>query len=174
MTVRNFARRRTTGLSNQEVVAEHCRRHPPGTTFTYEALAAVLSEGTDREFSRSDVQQVVRLAKMRLLRDHKRTLANVPRVGYQLAHARDHRGLAGAHTKRGQRQFKRALVTLENARLDEMTAAERELHLAQCGINQALYLEQQRILSKQARHDQLIARLAARVEQLEAGRAAGA
>lgn len=167
MSVQIVRPRRTNGVSNQEVVIALVRDHAPGTIFTYEQIATALEEGVERKFDRTDVQQTVRLAKMRLLREQKRTLACVPNVGYQLAHAKEHRGIAEGHTKRGQRQMKRALVTMENARLDEMTPAERELHLAQCEINQRLYQEQKRILAKQSRHDQLIARLTARVEQLE-------
>lgn len=163
-----FLSSRVDGKSHQEVIVNHVRDHQPGKVFTYDDLAAVLAIGVDRTFSRADVQQIVRLAKMQLLREHKRTLACIPNVGYQLAHARHHRGIADSHTRRGCRQMKRALVTLENARLDEMTPVEREQHIAQCEINQRLYQEQRRILSKQAQHDQMLARLVSRVEQLEA------
>jgi len=169
MSVQKFMSRRPGGKSNQQVIVELVAHCSPGTVFTYEQLGESLADGVDREFDRHDVQQVVRLAKFQLLREHKRTLANVPNVGYQIAYAKEHRGIADDHTRRGQRQLKRALVTLENARLDEMTAQERELHLAQCEVNNRLYHEQRRILSKTARHDQLIARLVSRVEQLEAG-----
>jgi hypothetical protein len=167
-----FRKRRPGGVSHQEVIVELVSGHEPGRVFTYEELAAALAAGADREFDRQDVQQVVRLAKFRLLREHKRTFACVPNVGYQLAHAKEHRGIAESHTRRGHRQMKRALVTMENARLDEMTAGERDLHLAQCEINHRLYHEQRRMLAKQSRHDELIARLVSRVDQLEASKGA--
>lgn len=161
-------KRRADGRSNQQVVVDHVHAAQPGTEFTYEELAAVLADGTNRVFERVDVQQVVRLAKFQMLRQHKRTLQTIPGFGYRLAHARDHAGIADDHTKRGHRQMKRALTTMENARLDEMTVQERELHLAQCAINSRLYHEQRRLMSKQNRHAELIARLTCRVEQLEA------
>lgn len=165
-----FLTRRACGRSNQQVVIEHVRDRAPGTVFPYAELEALLSTGCDRTFDRRDVQQIVRAAKTRLLRENKRTLAVVPNVGYQLAFAKEHLGIANGHTKRGERQLRRAVVTLENARLDEMTAHERELHLAQCEVNQRILAEQRRMTSKQARHDLMIARLTSRVEQLEAGK----
>lgn len=163
-----FERVRKNGLSNQQVIVEHVRDSQPGTIFTYDDLARVLAADSARTFTRHDVQSIVRLATVQLLRNHQRTLDNVRNVGYKLAHAKEHLGIADRHTKRGQRQMRRALSTLENVRLDEMSVAERELHTAQCVINSTLYAEQQRLLSKQNRHSQLIASLVARVDQLEA------
>ena len=169
-TEETLLKRRADGRSNQQVLIDHVQSHAdqPGKQFTYEELSAVLGSGTDRDFDRVSVQQVVRAAREQLLRQHKRTLVCVPNVGYHLAHAREHKAIASAQTRRGHRQMKRALSTMENARLDEMTATERELHLAQCQINSQLYHEQRRMLSKQQRHDDMIARLTSRVEQLEA------
>lgn len=159
--------RRTDGRSNQEVVVDLVYGGEPGVVYTYGDLTAALETGTDRKFDRAAVQAVVRLAKLRLLREHRRTLTVVANVGYRLAHAREHRGIATDQTRRGQRQMRRALHTMENARIEEMTAAERELHIAQCSINHQLYEEQRRILSRQNRTETIIARLTSRVEQLE-------
>lgn len=159
---------RANGKSNQQVVVELVSAAEPGTTFTYEALGAALAEGTDREFGTRDVQQVVRLANRRLLREHSRCLRSVPTVGYALAHARDHRELAGARNRRGQRQFKWAMETLRNARMDEMTEQERAVHVAQLDINTALYQQNRRVLRRQEEQGRLIASLTQRVEQMEA------
>lgn len=169
--MKTFETRRVDGQSNQEVIVNLVCSGDPGAVYTYEMLTEALEDGTDREYDRPAVQAVVRLAKLRLLREHRRTLTVVANVGYRLAHAREHRGIAGDQTKRGQRQMRRALHTLENARLDEMTTAERELHVAQCSINNMLYAEQQRILSKQNKTETIIARLTSRVEQLEGEKA---
>ena len=165
--MKTFETRRTDGLSNQEVIVNLVCGGEPGTVFTYDQLGAALDAGSDREYDRRSIQAVVRLAKLRLLREHRRTLTPVANIGYRMAHARDHRSIASDQTKRGQRQMRRALNTMENARLEEMTAAERELHLAQCSINHQLYQEQRRILSRQNRTETIIARLTSRVEQLE-------
>lgn len=159
--------RRVDGRSNQEVIVDMVCSGTPGEVYTYERLQEVLCDGTDREFDRRAVQAVVRLAKLRLLREHRRTLTVVANVGYRVAHAREHRGIATDQTRRGTRQMRKALHTMENARIEEMTAAERELHTAQCAINSMLYQEQQRILNRQARTEDIIARLVNRVDQLE-------
>lgn len=164
-----FDTRRTDGMSNQEVIVNMVCGGEPGTVYTYDEITEALQSGTDRTYDRRMVQSVVRLAKLRLLREHRRTLTVVTNVGYRVAHARDHRGIASDQTKRGERQMRRALATMENARLEEMTAAERELHIAQCAINAAVYAEQRRILSRQNRTEVIIARLTSRVEQLEGG-----
>ncbi len=160
--------RRVDGRSNQRVIVDFVCNSEPGTTFTYEDLAHELSIGVDRIFEREDVQQIVRLAKFQLLREHKRTMSCIPNLGYRLAHARDHHGIAKEHSDRSQRQLRKSVVTLEHARLEEMTASERERHLAQCTINREVLAQQRRIASKQSVTDTLIARLSSRVEQLEA------
>jgi len=165
--VKLFDTRRADGSSNQEVIVNLVCGAEPGTVYTYDELTESLEDGTDRTYDRRMVQSVVRLAKLRLLREHRRTLTVVPNVGYRVAHARDHRGIASDQSKRGERQMRRALATMENARLEEMTTAERELHIAQCAINAAVYAEQRRLTSRQNRTDTIIARLTSRVEQLE-------
>lgn len=163
-----FETKRADGKSARQVILEHVHGHEPGTVFTYNQLEALLElDGTDDE-NRRTIQHAARACQYRLLRDYKRTLVSVPTVGYRLALAREHRGLADDKTRRGFRQMRRALDTLENARLDEMTQGERELHLAQCELNSRLYYEQRRVAKKQDRHDQLIARLTARLDQIEA------
>ncbi len=163
-----ITKRRTDGRSNQQVIADHVSRHEPGRVFTYDELACVLADGTDREFTKEDVQHVVWLSKPQMLAKYKRTLTNVSKVGYRLAHAREHTGIADGHTKKGSRQMRRALATMEHARTDEMTQVEREIHNAQLTINNHLYYTVQRIQSRQDHHGDIIARLAAKVDQLEA------
>jgi hypothetical protein len=162
-----FQKRRADGRSYREVVVEHVAGFQPGQVFTYESLAKLLSEGTDREFTRDDVQNIVQRSRAKLLREQQRTLVSRANVGYVLSRANEHLGIADDQTKRGQRRLKHAVLVLENARLDEMTTTEREIHIAQCEINRTIYREHRRILTKQARHGELIARLTSRVEQLE-------
>lgn len=163
-----FTAGREDGKSNQQVVIELVCEAAPGTQFTFGRLADALAAGTSRTFDRRDVQQVVRLANHRLLREHRRCLRSVRGVGYAVAHANDHRELAGARNRRGTRQFKWALETLENVRLDEMTEEQRKIHLAQLEINSRLMEQQRRILRRQTQQDRVIASLTSRVEQIEA------
>lgn len=163
---------RESGKSNQQVIIEFVREAQPGTVFTYADLAAVLASGTDRTYERREVQQVVRLANHRLLREHKRCLRPVRGVGYAMAYAKDHHELAGQRNRRGSRQFKWALDTLENVRLDEMSEQDRLIHLAQMQVNSEIYEQQRRILRRQEQQARAIATLTSRVEQMEAKREA--
>ena len=162
-----FAIPRPDGRSNQQVVIELVRDAAPGTVFGYRQLAEALRPGAGHAFDRKAVQEAVRAANPRLLREHRRELACVPKVGYKLAHASEHVTLSGARTRRGHRQFRRATQTLEYARLDEMTEPQRAVHLAQQAINAELYAVQSRLLRKQAQQGRLIASLTSRVEQME-------
>lgn len=170
--VKPFVVGRVGGKSNQQVVVDFVCAAEPGATFTYDQIAAALAEGTDRIYDRREVQQVVRLANRRLLREYRRVLRTVVNVGYSVAHAKDHLGLASVRNTRGQRQFRWALETLENVRLDEMTEQQRMVHVAQQSVNAELFQTTRRILTRQAQHAKLIASLTHRVEQVE-GKAAG-
>jgi hypothetical protein len=164
---------RASGKSNQQVVIEFVSGAEPGTLFTFDQIAAVLSEGTERTYDRSEVGQIVRVANTRLLREHKRYLRSRPGEGYSIALAKDHRELAGGRNRKSQRQLKWALDTLENVRLDEMNEGERSAHIAQLEVNAILFDQQKRILRRQTEQSRLILNLASRVEQIEAGQSKG-
>lgn len=166
-----FRPTRADGRSNQQVIIDHVLDKAPGTTFTYEEFKDLLSD-CGIKVTRKFIQQVVILARNRLLHEQKRDLICVRNVGYQVAFARDHKAIAGGRTKKANRQLKKALTTLENVRLEEMTEQERTTHLAQQQVNYTLYHEQRRMMKKAQRHDELIARLCFRVDQLEAKAAA--
>jgi hypothetical protein len=163
-----FRVERLDGRSNQRVVIDLVAGADPGTTFGYDQLAAALGDGTTRDFDRRAVQEIVRAANLRLLREHQRCLRSVPNVGYRLAFARDHMELAGDRNRRGRRQYKRAVETLENVRMDEMTEQERAIHLAQQAINAELYHAIRRVSRRVAERDDVIARLVKDVDQLKA------
>ncbi len=169
-TKKTFRIGRADGRNNAQVVVDFVRNSgmAPGTQFTYEELAAELSKGSPREFERKDVQQVVNKANRRLLNEYQRCLVVVTNVGYSVAPARDHLGIAGGKNKKGQRQFSLACEVLQNVRRDEMTDQERIVHDAQTQINLMLYAEQKRILRKQLEHSRLIAKLTSRITEVEA------
>lgn len=168
---------RASGKSNQEVVIGLVKDADPGTLFLYEELRAALAEGTETEYDRAAVQQAVRAANDGLLTEFKRCLRVVANVGYRLAYAREHVELANAHTRRGERQLRRALHRLRNVRTEEMTEPERQRHNDQVVVNEAMYAYMQSQKRQAQRHADLIASLSSRVEQLESrvegGRAAG-
>lgn len=162
-----FTTSRKTGQSNTAVLIDLVKEAVPGTVFTYDELAAVLSKDINRSYDKHEVQQSVRIANHRLLREHKRVLRNIRSVGYKMAKANEHGELAGNRTRRGNRQMKWALETLENARLDEMTEQERAIHVAQTTINNQLYEVTRRLSRQQAGITRILDNLSSRVDRLE-------
>ena len=160
---------RQSGKSNQQVVVELVAEAPPGTVFSYDRIAAALSEGAGKTYTRAEVQSVVRTAAdSRLLREYRRTLANVRGVGYKVAAANEHVPIAGAYNRKSIRSLKRGTDRLNHARLEELTEAERLTHEQQREVNNRLYSELRRIDRVQERHRVAIASTTQRVEQLEA------
>jgi len=158
---------RDTGQSNTTVLIDLVKEAVPGTVFTYDELSVALSKNTDHCYSKREVQQSVALANHRLLREHKRVLRNIRNVGYKMARANEHSELADSRTRRGNRQMKWALETMENARLDEMTEQERVIHVAQTTINNQLYEVTRRLSRQQAGITRILDNLSSRVDQLE-------
>lgn len=168
MTDAKFEVGRANGKSNQQVIAELVAHRESGTVFTFSELGAVLAEGSDREFDRQAIQQCVRLANKRLLREHRRLLVSVKNVGYAIAHPKDQAAIAMGRNRKSSVQLKWAMDTLSNVRLEEMTETQRVIHLAQQSVNSELIQQHQRILRRQHDHAKLIAGLTHRVEQVEA------
>lgn len=158
-----FAVSRKSGKSNQQVIVEHVHLAEPGTVFTFGQLAAELGRETDRTFDRTAIQQVVRVANHRLLREHQRCLRSVRGVGYTIAFASDHMELAQARERKSRRQIKWAIETIANARQDELTENER----AQNAMLMHLYQQQQATARRMSRIDNLVGKLTHRVEQVE-------
>jgi len=163
-----FVVSRLDGRSNQQVVIDHVKDAEPGAVFTYDDLAVELGKDVDRTFDRDAVRQTVANANERLLREYKRCLDNVRGVGYVVAHARDHERLADDRNRRARRQMRKGLARLQNVRMDEMTAAERERHTAQMVINSAVFQAVDSLQRKQDHTNRLLARLTGRVDQVEA------
>lgn len=161
---------RESGKSNQQVVIELVCDSSPGETFDYETLRAALSEGSPTMYERHDIQQIVRQAQPRLLREHQRCLRPIKGVGYQLAFASDHVELAGEFNRGALRKQKRAIDRLNYVRLDEMSPQQREIHLAQQQINASQYALNKRLLRQDDAIKNLVASLTSRVEQVEARR----
>lgn len=162
-TFRRIARK--DGKSKAEVLVDLVKDSPPDTVFSYDQFAAALDEGSEAIHDRKTVQQVVAKTNRKLLARHQRCLRVIENVGYRVAHAREHIEIADLRTSKGRKQFKWALQTLENARLDEMTESQRAIHLAQLQINHQLHDEQNRIRRQLKRQGEIVAGLTHRVEQ---------
>lgn len=115
-----FAIQRKDGRSNTQVILGLVGDDNPGRIITYQAIIDALSEGTDRKFSRQEVQAAIRIAGPMLGKVHKRALQNVRTIGYRVALAVEHVTLAVSRQDRASRQLKRAFQTVRDVRMDEI------------------------------------------------------
>ncbi len=123
-----FATRSPDGRAEHEIVRDlvAARGLEPGDVIAYEDL----HEALDRPGGeRHAVQQAVRIASRRMLADEKRCLVPVRGKGYKIAHPSEHVAVGKDREVRGVRQFARAVQVYDQTPLDELTPAQRELHL---------------------------------------------
>ncbi len=123
-----FTTRSPDGRPEWQIVADlvASRGLGPGDVIAYEDLHEALDRA---EGERHAVQQAVRFASRRMLADEKRCLVPVPGKGYKIAHPSEHLAVGKDREARGVRQFARAIQVYEKTPLDELTDAQRELHL---------------------------------------------
>lgn len=109
-----------------------------GQTFTYQQLNDAVNSlfGPDERALHIDLREnrsALYSAKVRLEENHKRTIVNVPTVGYRIAEAVEHHGLGLKHQKKAKRSVRRGkrvvqaadrsrLSALESQRMDELAA----------------------------------------------------
>jgi hypothetical protein len=144
-TANPFQITRPDGRSNSQVVIDHVRDGEPGRVYTYDELGAALAEGTDHIYSVDAVRAAVTASCARLLKEHQRALHNVRLVGYRLAYAKDHMGLALIRKRRADVQIKRGLQTLRHVRWDEMDENTRRAHEGHLMITESLVANQMHI-----------------------------
>lgn len=130
---------RADGKSHSQVILDFVKNAPPGTVFSYEDLADVLSVGMHRTFSIPEVQRIVTSSCPRMLKEQARTLHNIRHTGYRLAPAAYHLALARDRTSKADRQMLRGVQILQNVRWDEMDANQRLAHEGQLLISGALH-----------------------------------
>ena len=105
-----FAPRRADGRSDRQVIYDLVQGAEPDTVFRYDALESALREGTDGDgITRQAVYAAVTAANRTLLREKRRALRGVPRLGYRVARADEHVELALMRKDRAQIQIKRGL-----------------------------------------------------------------
>lgn len=122
-----FVTARADGRADWKVVFDFVADARPDTVFAYADLERELRAGIDGAVSRERIGRACRAATEHLLLERERALQCLPGLGYRMAHARDHIGLANDHRHRGHRQMEKALAKTANVRLDELTPVERNL-----------------------------------------------
>jgi len=151
-----FAITRDDGRSNAQVVVDLVKDGAPGRIYTIEEFQAALAVGTDRTFDLRAVQQIVRNMTNALEKTYKRTLHAVPTVGYRLACAKEHMGLAVLRQDKANRQLRKGLHILENVRYDEMDENTRSAHEGHLILTSAIYRNQIALESRMRRVEETI------------------
>jgi homogentisate 1,2-dioxygenase len=154
-----FKIKRADGRSNAQVVLDLFRDKQPGTVFTFEEIAAELSNATNFTYTTKHVRQVCASIYSRLLKEQARALHNVRNVGYRLAPAVQHMQLAADRKNKADRQLERGLQTLQHVRWDEMDANQRLAHQGQLLVVGALYGNMRAMEIRQDRIEAALLRL---------------
>lgn len=158
---------RTSGKTNARVIVDLVENAPPGTLFTFSQLIAALGEDTNTDYDINTARTAVYKANHILLEEHKRYLDSVMNAGYRIITAAEHQEIAKRRSRKAERQEHQAMETLRNTRFDEMSQNEKDRHTATLIILESVLQFKQEQKRKNQRHDELIAGLTHRVEQLE-------
>lgn len=150
---------RDDGRSNGQVLLDFIEGKEPGKVFSYHELSAVLSENTDRQYNKHEVQLIVNSTCPRMLKEQARTLHNVRNTGYRIAPAAYHTTLASHRKEKADKQLLRGVQVLQNVRWEEMDANQRLAHEGQLLILGAMYQQTKALERRQQKVENAINRL---------------
>lgn len=120
------------GVAQWRTVYEHLVTLSVGDLITHERLASLLPDAAE-----SSVKPAFYRAVKELEDEQSRTFASVRGIGYRMAEAREHEGLAQSHHRRSRRQLGKAKRKLVSADRSRLTADEKarftamEVHISQ-------------------------------------------
>lgn len=160
-----FKASRTDGRSDTRVICDLIKSAAPGDVFTFDQISEALSTGTEREFPKHVVCNVVSRAYAPVLRDTQRALHSVRGVGYRVALASEQEGLARHRKQKSDRQLRRAILTLEQVRFDEMDEQSRAAHMATLVLVSDLMQRQTALEQRQNRVEDMIQKLMGREKE---------
>lgn len=138
-----FANTRADGRSNVQVILDLVRDGEPGQVYPYQRFVEALNVGSNRTYAIRDAQRVIMAGHLRLLREQDRALHNLRGVGYRLAQAKEHMGLALTHKHRADNQLNRGLHLLRHVRWDELDENSRKAHQGTLLLTETLWANQQ-------------------------------
>ena len=169
-----FEPSRSDGRSDRRVIYELCCDAEPGELFSYEILIESLADGLPETPDRGRVYRAVASANKTLLRERKRYLGVIEGQGYRMLSAAEHMPAALAKKDRAQGFIRRGIELLRDARIEELTEAQRTLHEGQLMILSGIYHAVQDSAKRHDRAESLIAdlvkgnqRIEERLERLE-------
>jgi len=164
---RPFTASRPDGRSDRQVLYDLTSGAEPGTVFTYPALEAALNEGLEDPVGRERVYRAVAQANKTLLREKRRYLQVVKDIGYKMLRSDEHLPVALTKKDMAQTYLRKGIALLRNARLDELTDAQRTLHEGQLMILGGVYQAVQASEKRHDRQEEILDELRQRIERLE-------
>lgn len=165
----DFMPARADGRSDRQVVLDLVGDSEPETLFTYDDLVAALSVGLDRPvIRRKRVYQSVGSANTLLLRERHRFLSVVRDIGYRVIRADEHVNVAIDKKSRAEKYISRGVQILRDAKVSELSDAERALHQGQLLIMTGLLAATRESERRHNKSEALIADLKRGQEELSA------
>jgi len=105
-------------MSKSDLVYEVIKNLAIDETVPYCVLNAAIDGSIERN------RTCLYVAMRRLGKEKKRTLKNIPNVGYRCVRAEEHEGIARGHHERARRQLRRTRETLESADRNQLSHEE--------------------------------------------------
>lgn len=162
-----FTPSRDDGRSDRRVVLDLVGDGEPGVMFSYDRLTAALEKGLDEPIVRDRIYRAVAAADRTLLKEKRRHLEVVKGVGYRVIRADEHLPVAVQKKERAETYIRRGVDMLRNARVEELSTAQRTLHEGYLLVMDGIYRAVQHSEARQREHDDAIADLRKRMEQIE-------
>lgn len=145
-----FQPSRSDGRSDRLVVYNLVADAEPETLLTYDELIRGLSEGLNFEVDRPRVYRAVAAANKTLLVEKSRYLGVVKNIGYRVLRTEEHLPAAIDRKSSAVSKLRQGMELLRNAKVEELTEAQRVLHQGQLLIMSGLH---DAIQDSRHRHD---------------------
>lgn len=155
-----FVTARLDGRSDKRVIVDLISAAQPEQIFGYDELIGELQQGVPgRTITRQAASHAVREGNKVALLECQRCLQAIPRVGYRVAAASDHRILALDRRRKADSQIRMAVHTLQHVRWDEMDAAAREAHQATLVLMGGMWQAIEAVTHRQDKIENLLQRI---------------
>ncbi len=155
-----FITARLDGRSDRRVIADLINAGQANDLYTYKQLTEVLrKDAPGRNITRQTIAQAVRAANKIALVECSRLMQAVPRVGYRIAAAKDHRILALDRRRRADNQIRMAVHTLQHVRWEDMEPTAREAHQATLTLMAGIWQAVEAMSRRQDRMEKLLDRI---------------
>ncbi len=162
-----FTPSRDDGRSDRQVVFELVRDASPETVFPFVQIRLALQDGVENTITQQRVCAAARLADKTLQRECDRVLRVVKGVGYRVAPASEHLGMALVRKDKATMQFRQGVDILRHCRLGELSETERKLHEGNLLVMTAYLSALRHLNARQDRQERVLEVLTKRIDKLE-------